>query len=156
MNIPTNPRRPSASTKTGHAISIVTGGTKYCKDDTRATLRVRLKRSITKNDKINTTTQRQTIEKTNSSVQSAANPSTQEAIGTRQITVIKSCQNNDGIIGSISVIQAVPHRSIMVIVVRLIVAIDSNRYMTGGVTENFASPQTKTATPTNSTKTSSH
>ena len=77
MNSPTNPRRLSASPKTGHAISIVTGGTKYYKDDTRAALRVRIKYSIKKYDKIDTTTSSQTIEKTNGSVQSAANPSTQ-------------------------------------------------------------------------------
>ena len=51
MNSPINPRRLSASPKTGYAISIVTGGAKYCNDDTRAALRVRIKCSIRKNDK---------------------------------------------------------------------------------------------------------
>tara|TARA_B100001093_G_scaffold156026_1_gene148623 strand:- start:884 stop:1075 length:192 start_codon:yes stop_codon:yes gene_type:complete len=36
INIPINSRRLSASPKPDHAISILTGGTKYCKDDTRA------------------------------------------------------------------------------------------------------------------------
>jgi hypothetical protein len=127
MNSPTNPRRLSASPKTGHAISIVTGGKEYCKDDTHAALRVRIKCSIKKNDKIDTTTPSQTIKKANGSVQSATNPSTQKASGARQINVTKSCQNNDVIIGSIGVIQAAPCRSIMLIAVRLIVAIDGNR-----------------------------
>jgi hypothetical protein len=77
MNSPINPRRRSASQKTGHAISVVTGGTKYCKDDTRAALHVQIKCNIKKNDKIDTTTPSQTVEKANGSVQSAANPSTQ-------------------------------------------------------------------------------
>ena len=77
MNNPRNPKKLSASPKTGHAISIVTGGTKYCKDDTRAALRVRIRCSIRKNDKIYTTIPSQTIEKANGRVQSAANPSTQ-------------------------------------------------------------------------------
>ena len=77
MNNPRNPKKLSASPKTGHAISIVTGGKKYCKDDTRAALRVRIKCSIRKNDKIDTTTPSQTMEKTKGSVQPAANPSTQ-------------------------------------------------------------------------------
>ena len=36
MNSLTNQGGLGASPKTGHTISIITGGKKYCKDDTRA------------------------------------------------------------------------------------------------------------------------